>query len=550
MTVIPEKHLLSQIGHAISAQTRGQEETSPARLNSITRRIPGEPSPLPQKLPSGVSRTEQLLGLQRYLNFPFVPSYVGECGGVVLDRVVHTLGSRGSSWWTTVTARLRAQRAWLQHKAGKSKKNSLLDPTNYALNIQTNSRVSNSLSVCAGLDFDDFNQVVSLASGRESEVPLRMQAEIKQKLPYHQLTAEALLHGQYTSSEYGTIEVPRVLSVDVASDSRKSGLRYQGGLFQVVSNVESEDIMGQSITKLQTSKYFQCAATVEKDFVLWKGSRTKDKKKSSRALSPFELAYSTRAYSTELTKRLRKSSRDTASKPLEKPIGEQKKRLPYSTLLHKPYLSFGGVAGVLAQAKLHSAVTDSMGNVESSSSRQEKSVIKSIPSLWRLRDDSFWTTRRFFASAGMNMQLGSFSNNLLDFTSLSLKLDSGMPVPPASSFAPGKKNSSEKIPGVHHSLHDHYQQRKHMLSASVAQQVFGPVRVRADARYEIELHKPSLKDPLLDQLSSIIRLPAKSKKPEVVYGLDWHLPYMNGAARFCIWYSPTRREGLGEIRLL
>ena len=109
MPVIPEKHLLSQIGHVISAQARGQEETSPSTLSALTRRRPGEPSPLPQKLPSGISRTEQLLGLQRYLNFPFVPSFVGGSGGLVLDRVVHTLGSRGSSWWATVTARLRAQ---------------------------------------------------------------------------------------------------------------------------------------------------------------------------------------------------------------------------------------------------------------------------------------------------------------------------------------------------------------------------------------------------------------------------------------------------------
>jgi len=583
MPVIPEKHLLSQIGHVISAQARGQEETSPSTLSALTRRRPGEPSPLPQKLPSGISRTEQLLGLQRYLNFPFVPSFVGGSGGLVLDRVVHTLGSRGSSWWATVTARLRAQRAWQQQKnqsRGKGgghrepgpatstsdakKTNALLDPTNYALSIQTNSRVSKSTSVCANLDFDDFNQVVSLANGRESDVPLRVQAELKQKLPLHQLTAEALLHGQFTTSDHGLIQVPRVLSVDIASDSRKSGLRYQGGLFQIVSNTESEDIMGQHVTKLQTSQFLHCAATVEKDFVLWKGSRRQrgSGKKKSRSLSPFELAYSTRTYTTELKKRL-KQQRDVASKPLEKPSTDdkgnkaegarEKKRLPYSTLLHKPYLSFGGVAGFLAQAKLHSETTDGLGNVETSTPKKDgASILRSIPTLWSLGDESFWTTRRLFASAGVNMQLGNFSKNLLDFTSVSLKLDTGMPFPsPSSSLADanaGEKSNS--LPALQHSLLGEYKQRKHTVSTSIAQQLFGPIRVRADARYEIELHQPSLKGPLMDQLKSVVRVPENASKPEIVYGLDWHLPYVSGAARLSVWYSPTRREGLGEIRLL
>ena len=546
MPVIPEKHLLSQIGHAINAQTRGHEETSPSSLSAVTRRAPCEPSPLPQQLPSGLSRSEQLLVLQRYLNVPFVPSYVGRCGGVVLDRVVHTLGSRGSSWWATITARLRAQRAWLQQKAGRSRTNSLLDPTNYALAIQTNSRLSNSLSVCANLDFDDFNQVLSLANGTESGVPLRMQAELKQKLPYHQLTAEALLHSRYTSGT-GVIQVPRVLSIDVASNSRKNGLRYQGGLFQVVSNA-SGDIESQSAVELHTSKYLQCAATVEKEFVLWKGRKNQERKKS-RSLSPFELAYNSNKYSTELTKRLT-FRKDTSSKPSEKSsAAKPARKLPYSSLLHTPYLSFGGVAGILAQAELKSE--PSVGLAQNSPSRQEEGggMMAKLPkALMKFGDENFWTTKRFFASTGVNMQIGNFSKHVLDFTSASVKLETGIPFTesPSSSTSAQEIVHGEDTP----SFLGHYKQRKHMLSASVAQQLFGPVRVRADARCEIELHKPSLKEPLLPQLKSLACLKATPNLPEIVYGLDVALPYMSGAARFSVWYSPTKRQGLGEIRLL
>lgn len=556
MPVIPEKHLLSQIGHAISAQCRGHEETSPSSLAAVTRRAPCEPSPLPQKLPSGLSRPEQLLVLQRYLNFPFVPSYVGQSGGVVLDRVVHTLGSRGSSWWATITARLRAQRAWLQHKAGRSRKNSLLDPTNYALSIQSNSRFSSTTSVCANLDFDDFNQVLSLAKGTESDVPLRMQAELKQNLPYHQLTAEALLHSKYTTTssgvDNGIIQVPRVLSVDIASNSRKGGLRYQAGLFQVVSNAEG-DVEDQTTTKLHTSKYLQCAATVEKDFVLWKGNRRNGReKKSKRSLSPFELAYNSNRYSTELKKRLT-LRKDTSSKPVEKEASEQpRKKMPYSSLLHTPYFSFAGVAGVLAQAELQSVPLPDGNSIGENDVREGKRK-------WTFGggDNDFWTTKRFFASAGVNMQVGNFSKHVLDFTSLSLKLDTGMPLssnpqhpqqPGHSPSTSGGATTQQNGSSQGGAFLEHYQERKHMLSASVAQQVFGPVRFRADARCQVDLNKPSLKDPFMNQLKSIVSINAN--RPELVYGLDVALPYMGGAARFSLWYSPTQKQGLGEIRLL
>jgi hypothetical protein len=475
----------------------------------------------------------------------------------VLDRVVHTLGSRGSSWWATITARLRAQRAWLQHKAGRSRTNSLLDPTNYALSIQSNSRLSNTTSVCTNLDFDDFNQVLSLAKGTESGVPLRMQAELKQSLPYHQLTAEALLHSKYTTScgDYGVIQVPRVLSVDIASNSRKGGLRYQGGLFQVVSNTNSnsntQEDQSPDTNKLHTSQYLQCAATVEKDLVIWKGSKNRQEKKSPRSLSPFELAYNSNRYSTELKKRLT-VRKDTSSKPGEKmDASEQpvRKKMPYSSLLHTPYLSFAGVAGVLAQAELQSgplAPMDNNSNNQKDGNSNNASSTREGKGRWSLGgDNEFWTTKRFFASAGVNMQVGNFSKHVLDFTSMSLKLDTGMPLNQQQQNGGRGSSSSSSSSG---GFLEHYQQKRHTLSASVAQQVFGPVRFRADARCEVELNKPSLKEPFMDQLKSIVSINAN--RPEVVYGLDVALPYMGGAARFSLWYSPTQKQGLGEIRLL
>lgn len=36
---------------------------------------------------------------------------------------------------------------------------------------------------------------------------------------------------------------------------------------------------------------------------------------------------------------------------------------------------------------------------------------------------------------------------------------------------------------------------------------------------------------------------------ETTYGLDYSLEAL-GAIKLCIWYSPTRREGMAELRVL
>ena len=73
-----------------------------------------------------------------------------------------------------------------------------------------------------------------------------------------------------------------------------------------------------------------------------------------------------------------------------------------------------------------------------------------------------------------------------------------------------------------------------------------------DGRCNIELNRPAKKDPgvsTLEQLGSTVRL-SQNSQPELVYGVDIALPHLGGAARLALWYSPTQREGLGEIRLL
>jgi hypothetical protein len=83
-------------------------------------------------LPSGLARSQQLYMLQRFLNIPATPSYVGKDDGLVLDRVVANIG--GNTWWHSLTLRLRAQRAWNTQQFSEGKPHQVLgDPSMYAL---------------------------------------------------------------------------------------------------------------------------------------------------------------------------------------------------------------------------------------------------------------------------------------------------------------------------------------------------------------------------------------------------------------------------------
>lgn len=84
------------------------------------------------------------------------------------------------------------------------------------------------------------------------------------------------------------------------------------------------------------------------------------------------------------------------------------------------------------------------------------------------------------------------------------------------------------------------------ISASLTQQIFGPIRAKVDARlmpmgsngiaYGDGSSLPALKSTGLGLL-------------ETSYGLDCALP-PGGASRLVVWYSPQRREGMAEVRFL
>ena len=104
-----------------------REHGAAANVEGTTRAHASDGSSFVMTQPSGLARSQQVFLAQKFLNLPAMPSYVESEGGMVLDRVVLNAG-RGNCW-TTLTARARAQRAWIteQVQEGKSHR-ALLDP--------------------------------------------------------------------------------------------------------------------------------------------------------------------------------------------------------------------------------------------------------------------------------------------------------------------------------------------------------------------------------------------------------------------------------------
>lgn len=121
-----------------------------------------------------------------------------------------------------------------------------------------------------------------------------------------------------------------------------------------------------------------------------------------------------------------------------------------------------------------------------------------------------------FASLGVSAQLGHFQKQFLDFSKVGARLDLGA----ASrlvreTYYLADSGSSYSAPQT--------------LEVTLQQQVAGPVRARVDSRFAINSHSLQMQD--------------------LTCGLDYSLESLR-AAKLVFWYSPTRKEGMVEMRIL
>lgn len=265
------------------------------------------------------------------------------------------------------------------------------------------------------------------------------------------------------------------------------------------------------------------------------------------------------------------AARDTGRCGMAGPKRRKARRRPYSPFLAEPVLKINAAMGCLARIPLPSRAfpTDAggwaphppppAGMGRGSTVTRLREARERMMGAWApfLKD----TALRVFASGSITAQLGRFTRPVLDYTSACVRLDLGLTsndYEPTASFR--ERVTSENGGPILASSGGMYKHRAfalegrgtwHALSVSLAQQVIGPLRARADVRCAL--------DPAFPQYSGAEGLTwrgtlaaVSSVRPvllETVYGLDCVLPGTEGAARVTAWYSPMRREAMAEIKL-
>ena len=453
--------------------------------------------------PSGLARAQQVFMAQKFLNVPAMPSYVKHEGGLVLDRVVANVGA--GEWWSTLTCRVRAQRAWETPNAREGKAHrALLDPSMYALGGRFRTSVLDRVVVKAigelgsvqgiteavmskfkastkRVDVDANPAAVGEENKTMDPTKTRGRLSIQSKIPAHVISLDFSHNERHQMSE-GYMDGPTSASVSVASRGRRA-LNYRIGARKWLSKdlPAFEPAPGGGLRK-PPRKELQAGASFEQQFVLWRGRRRRK-------------ANSTQAQSG------------------------------YTAMPQVPTLSIGGIYGAVARKSL---------------------------------DDDYSSGRSVdlqnFGSIAVHAQVGSFSRPLLDFTSVNLRIDA------AGVGAPSRPLDAENQKPM--SLADRFITMDGRLKAnplsvtlSLGQQLIGPLRLRAEVRASgaealnatragisaIKERKP------LNEVSESVSKQLLS--PEVVYGVDCALPPVLGSARVVAWYNATRKEGFAEMRL-
>jgi len=288
---------------------------------------------------------------------------------------------------------------------------------------------------------------------------------------------------------------------------------------------------------------------------------------------------------------------------------------PWSSFLGAPHLDISGVAGAIVRVPLHAGwvapASPRRGIAQQQQQQQQQQQRdgagwgalrgRSSHVLSHVQENVRSSTARVFASGGASLQLGRLVRSWLDFTRLTVRLDLGLtgpplaaaagaggapPAPTAAAAAPvpaapqplqrgGNGGSAGRLFGApspaaavvaagpapapapaaarHPAFALDNRGTWHALSLSASQQLLGPLRLRADARYALDSPHawPGWNRPPA-AMAAAAAAHVLGMRPQCVdgaVGLDLTLPGTRGAGRLVAWYAPMRREGALELRL-
>ncbi|KAK3284675.1 hypothetical protein CYMTET_7687 [Cymbomonas tetramitiformis] len=457
-----------------------QDSVSVKAPNITGRTLPGCPEPLKLFKPSGLDRSVQLHILQRFLHVPCTPSFSQSSGGVVVDRVMAHFGHK--EWWMSSTLRTRAQSIWSQRHDEEAKP--LLDPEMYGFETHGRTSLGRDTVLTAKAEFDSLTPLVALVKPNHPAV-VESTGTLGETLRRH-ARARATLRGKIPLHEVTAEAAINERCVDAA-----------GGYWD-----------------LPESLSLDCTSKFDRSPLSYRVGLQKRRKVRTNASCDEEPERCIAAQAAVQVQHKACFWRRAAQAAT--PKGTATRRPPYGAVLETPRLALDMGVGALLSCPISSGVQDRLVGIKGVSVGQ-------------------------FGHLGATLQLGSFSRLLCDYTKVCVRLATG--APPADLSAP--LGNSDELRRT--SAHGEAMRRdatigprlaNHTLTATLSQQIVGPVRGRMEARFSM--------DPMESNPSASLQ---QVKVMETVYGVDVCLP-VRGAMRLVAWYSPTRQEAMAEFRLL
>jgi hypothetical protein len=465
-----------------------REHGAAANIEGTTRAHARHGSSFVVTQPSGLARSQQVFLAQKFLNVPAMPSYVEREGGMVLDRVVLNAG-RGN-WWTTLTARVRAQRAWNTEQVQEGKAHrALLDPSMYALGGRFRANVAENVAVQAIGELGSVKGVtralakkLKLSDAKEDDAEAalnpRARVSVQAKIPSHVLSMD-VSHNERYQTEDGYVDGPTSASISVASRGRRA-INYRATARKWLGDLVPFDVNRGGGMRTPPRKEILAGVSYERQAVLWRGRRRR-KPKSSSAVSG------------------------------------------YTALPQVPTITVGGIYGAVMRKSLDDY------------------------------KDGEGTELQNFGSLSVNAQIGSFARPLLDFTSINLRLDAGgtgtpnKPLDAAQTPLP----LAERLITMGGRLKTNPVSVTLSVGQQILGPLRFRAEVRTSGAEALSATCAGLS--ALKERKTMTEVRESIRKqivePELVYALDCALPPTIGSARVVAWYNATRQEAMAELRL-
>ncbi|CAD7705404.1 unnamed protein product [Ostreobium quekettii] len=589
---------------AFYRQFWNQTIESSRSLDTVVRCMPNEASPGPLTSPSGLSRAQQLL-VASALGVPLAPTFSKEHGGVCLDRAVPLLGCRW--FWTALLFRFKLQK-YLEERQNMApwlrQVEALGNPQNFRACCKGRLDLGKHISITGKVESNsvkDIHEAIQWRpppqgsstagpNGRGRWDGFSARTDLRMQLRGHRISASRAYQDEFRCKG-GYARVPGLLSVEVASDKGMEAMHYRIGVHQVEGHpvyaggtADDAPVEGYTPgTYLQGGLAFDGEATLlprKRHIHRWhnkartarvgdtltllrrqqgdpllqfdKGDAGGTSLPDSQQKASSDEILENMRMRTQKVKTLSTDARGWASKvrhgKLKEMLGLQakdkgrrpKKQTPWP-FLSNAHLRVCGLIGLAASMRI-----SGFSGMRSRPSFSEPSPSTSTVRRWSPRP---WANERFahlFLATGISLQAGQMQNWLLSYSSVSARFEVQVPAPwgayqrlrRSQSFR-GRRTAwvagAGTPPGV---------------QVSVAQQVLGPLRAKADFRWVLEAGDPVVRPgggPLIRAQDHIRSL--RSHLAEAQYGFDFAAPGLAGAFRIGGWYTPARKEGLIEMRM-